>query len=99
MARFKINFLLLLLLVIAHTNAKEEVNYTELAAGQELKKEKIEGEGIYKFYKFQVEDGFKGDKDITIKTALTEEHPWSNPDIYLAKESKTPNITQHQIGT
>lgn len=86
-------FALSLLLLV-----KAEVEHTEPKSNKELKKEVIKEANAYKYYKFKVDDGFKGDRDITIKTSLTEEHPWSNPDIYLAKDSTQPNSTHFQIG-
>jgi hypothetical protein len=85
--------LLLLLLVV---NADPE--QIELINNKELKNQTIETATDYKYYKFKIDSGFSGDKDITIKTGLREEHPWSNPDIYIARDAKYPNASHSQIG-
>lgn len=92
----KILTLCLLVMLWAHSICAQDI--TELKDGKELKNESISNIGAYKYYKFIVDKNFKGDRDVTIKTALTEEHPWANPDIYLAKDSKQPNATHFQIG-
>jgi hypothetical protein len=93
----KLTIALIMLGLMMSVLAQHE--HTELAKAVELKNEQINKIGDYKYYKFTVESGFKKDMDITIKTALTEEHPWANPNIYLSKTEHFPNATSsHQIG-
>jgi len=75
----------------------------ELKPNVELKNQVIEGSNTYKYYKIKIEGssdgGLKDDStSITIKTSRREEHPWSNPDVYISKDSQEPNQSLHQIG-
>ena len=87
----------LLSLLAFSVQADAEIAHTELKANAELKNEKIETLSDYKYYKFTVDSNYKGHKDIAIRTSLTEEVPWANPDIFLAKESEVPTNSTHQI--
>ena len=64
----------------------------------ELKNQTIPNLTDYKYYKFVVDSNFNQTQDIAISATITEENPWANPDIYLAKEIKKPNSTSYQIG-
>lgn len=87
--------LVLLAIIVPSTIAEEAIT---LEPGKELKKETIATMGDYKYYKFKIAQNFGKDKDITIQTALLEEDPWANPNIYLAKTTQTPTADDFQIG-